>query len=176
MTTCGSCFGAGKVSCSGCGGRGSKSRLTVRGDLDVTSCFQCGGSGRMRCGFCGGTGKVGPDISEQQPEPAPPKRGRSSIRITNKKTGEELDLGPVFEFDSIEELRRELQKQYETWFHAEGDKAREEAKGTFLMMVGDNESKIKFDEAELDAIKMPQLVRWLADRGWITPKRRGRKG
>ena len=59
MPTCGTCFGAGKVSCSACGGTGRKSRFTGGGEVEINSCLVCYGSGQMRCDFCGGTGQVG---------------------------------------------------------------------------------------------------------------------
>jgi len=57
MKTCGSCFGAGKVTCSACGGRGHVSRFGA-GEVETTSCAVCYGSGRMRCDFCGGRGQI----------------------------------------------------------------------------------------------------------------------
>ena len=66
MTTCGSCLGTGKVSCSGCGGSGRISRFTSLGGggVEINPCAVCSGSGRMRCDFCGGTGQVGSAGSE----------------------------------------------------------------------------------------------------------------
>lgn len=69
---CGSCMGSGKVSCIGCGGRGSISRLTPNGEIDITSCIVCGGSRRSRCDFCGGSGTIGPPDPPPIPKPFVP--------------------------------------------------------------------------------------------------------
>ena len=58
MTMCGSCSGSGQVTCPGCGGRGSITRMTGTADLEINSCVVCGGSRRVRCGFCAGGGQV----------------------------------------------------------------------------------------------------------------------
>ena len=52
MATCGYCLGQGKVTCTGCGGRGSIIHLN-----SISPCVVCGGSGMMRCDPCGGTGQ-----------------------------------------------------------------------------------------------------------------------
>ena len=57
MGICGSCFGSGKVTCSGCGGRRHVSRYGADG-VETTTCAVCYGSGRMRCNFCGGRGQI----------------------------------------------------------------------------------------------------------------------
>ncbi len=53
MATCGFCSGTGKVTCTGCGGRGSI--IHVKG---ISPCIVCGGTGMMRCDPCGGTGQM----------------------------------------------------------------------------------------------------------------------
>lgn len=55
MAECGFCSGKGKVTCTGCGGRGSI--IHVKG---ISPCIVCGGTGMMRCDACGGTGQSGP--------------------------------------------------------------------------------------------------------------------
>lgn len=73
MAVCGSCSGAGKVSCSACGGTGNTSRFTSLGGggVEINTCAVCYGSGRMQCNFCGGRGQVdfgGESASAQTPE------------------------------------------------------------------------------------------------------------
>lgn len=53
---CSSCSGNGKVTCPGCGGRGSKS-LNEGQQSKIVNCAGCNGSGYRSCGRCGGSGR-----------------------------------------------------------------------------------------------------------------------
>lgn len=55
---CGSCTGKGQITCSSCGGRRHVSRMTMKGEVEITPCAVCYGRGRIKCPFCGGSGYV----------------------------------------------------------------------------------------------------------------------
>lgn len=79
MTKCGGCHGTGKVRCSACHGRRYKSRLTGKGEFEMSPCLVCGGTGRMRHDFCHGRGYLGTKASGSRPTPRPRKKGEDVL-------------------------------------------------------------------------------------------------
>lgn len=61
---CGTCNGAGRVSCHGCGGRGTRECSNCNG-TSRASCYSCSGRGRNSCGQCGGRGQWSEQKSRQ---------------------------------------------------------------------------------------------------------------
>jgi hypothetical protein len=74
MAVCGSCHGARRVTCSACGGRRHRARLTITGDMDISSCLVCGGSGYIQCSICQGRGVVPDLVAEARAPGANPVR------------------------------------------------------------------------------------------------------
>lgn len=61
---CGTCNGAGRLTCHGCGGRGTRECSNCGGSTRVR-CYSCSGSGRTSCGQCGGRGQWSEQKSRQ---------------------------------------------------------------------------------------------------------------
>lgn len=56
VSTCHTCTGRGRVTCSSCGGFGTTSSTSTdsegRSTTTTSTCFSCGGSGKVTCGSC----------------------------------------------------------------------------------------------------------------------------
>jgi hypothetical protein len=60
MTSCYNCFGAGTVTCTTCGGKGSDWHAG-RGKPEWSPCPACGGRRTVTCPVCFGRGQIGTD-------------------------------------------------------------------------------------------------------------------
>src|SRR5688572_10576532 len=86
MSRCRSCHGTGQVSCSSCGGRRHRARLTESGDMDMSACLVCGGRGHMRCNSCGGQGRASGTSSHEQSALSPEALGELQRQLAQLGT------------------------------------------------------------------------------------------